>query len=176
MAKRKFILTEEQEKELVMAYSNCRDGQTKIRYLGVRMYGQGYAVREIQNLTKCGRTSLMEWVQAYEQNGVMGVLDKRLGGNSAKLQKMQVEDLSNRLHTYRPIQVIRTPFTENGQFWTVEDVHQAIQKWYGVDYQSRSSILRLLHMCGFSWHRAERVFKSRREVQVMEFEEQLEKN
>lgn len=34
----------------------------------------------------------------------------------------------------------------------------------------------LLHLCGFSYQKTEKVFKSRRETKVADFEEQLEKN
>lgn len=177
MAKRKFELNEEQAKEILSAYSLCKDGQTKIRYQAVRLYGQAYTVKEIQHITNCSRTSLMEWVQAYQQQGVPGLVDKRAGGNSAKLSRMQIEDLSLRLHSYTPGQVFGSKAaTSTGQFWTVTDLYQAVQYWYGVKYRSRTSLLHLFRECGFSYQRTERIYKSRRESQVMEFQEQLEKN
>ena len=177
MAKRKYKVTEEEEKELLSAYHHCKDGPTKIRYQAVRLYGQAYSVKEIQHITNCSRTSLMEWVQAYRKQGIPGLVDKRTGGNSAKLSRLQIEDLSVRVHSATPEQIFgNKAATSTGQFWTNADLYRALQHWYGVQYRSRTSLLRLFRECGFSYHRAERVYKSRRESQVMEFQEQVEKN
>ena len=177
MAKRKYKLTAKEEKELLSAYQLCKEGQTKIRYQAVRMYGQGYPVKEIQHITNCSRTSLMEWVQAYREQGVPGLVDKRAGGNSAKLSRLQIEDLGARLHTITPEQLFGSKAASStGQFWTMPDLYQAIDRWYGVQYRSKNALLRLFRECGFSYHRVERVYKSRRESQGMEFQEQVEKN
>ena len=141
------------------------------------MYGQGYATTEIEHITNCGRGSLMEWVRAYQVGGVQGLLDKRAGGNSAKLTKLEIEDLGLHLHQYTPSQILgNETHSLAGQFWTIEDLQKAINKWYKVEYRSRGALQRLFRVCGFSFHRPERVFKSRREAQVMDFEEQVEKN
>lgn len=88
-----------------------------------------------------------------------------------------MEDLSVRVHQYTPRQVLgERATTPAGQFWTVVDLHPAIQQGYDVGYRSRTSLQRLFRECGFSYHRPERVFKSRRQAQVMELEEQLENN
>jgi transposase len=177
MAKRKFKLSTQETKEILSAYNTCKEGQTKIRYQAVRLYGLGYATTEIEHITNCSRSGLMEWVRAYQEGGVQGLVDKRAGGNSAKLTKLQIEDLSIRLHQYTPSQILgNETHSLAGQFWTIEDLQKAIHKFYGVEYRSRGGLQRLFRVCGFSFHRPERVFKSRREAQVMDFEEQVEKN
>jgi transposase len=177
MAKRKFKLTAEETKEILSAFNTCKEGQTKIRYQAVRLYGQGYATAEIEQITNSSRSSLMEWIRTYQMHGVEGLVDKRAGGNSAKLSKLQIEDLGLRLHQYTPGQILgKQTHSLAGQFWTIEDLQKAIEKWYEVEYTSRTSLRHLFRVCGFSFHRPERVFKSRREAQVMEFEEQVEKN
>ena len=77
MAKRKFTLNNEQEKEVKAAYHQCQESGAKIRYQAVWLYGKGYQVKEIQQITGCSRPSLMEWCRAYRQNGVEGLLDHR---------------------------------------------------------------------------------------------------
>ena len=52
----------------------------------------------------------------------------------------------------------------------------AVERWYSVIYKSRSSYLSLFERCRFSYQRPERVYKSRRERQVADFQERLEKN
>ena len=85
MAKRKFKFKEAEQKELLQAYRACKDAATRTRYQAVRLYGEGYPVDEIMQITGCSRTSLMEWCQAYREDHSQGLVDKRAGGNRAKL-------------------------------------------------------------------------------------------
>jgi transposase len=177
MAERHYRLTERQVNELIAAYAQSTAGPTRTRLLAVRLYGTGYSVTEICEITRCSRTSLMEWCQKYLEQGSGGLADHRLGGNSRKLTREQVVDLKERLHQYSPRAVFGSDTaTAEGRFWTVEDLQRAIQHWYGVHYQSRTSCLTLFARCGFSYQRPARVFKSRREADVAAFEETVEKN
>ena len=177
MAKRQYTLTQAQVNELVGAHAQSKDGPTRTRCQAVRLYAIGYSVADIQTITGCSRTSLMEWCTAYRVHGLNGLLDKRAGGNNAKLHHEQIDELRQRLHMYTPRQVLgEDTATDSGQFWTVADVTAALKQWYQVEYRSRSSILALLATCGFSYQRPMRVFKSRRAADVRAFEEQLEKS
>ena len=177
MAKRKFILTEAERKYLLKAYQTCKDASTRTRYQAVRLYGEGYPVDEIMQITGCSRTSLMEWCRAYREDHAQGLVDKRAGGNHAKLNKLQIEQLQQLLHQYTPkARLGPRASTVDGQFWSVEDLVLIVREQYGVEYQSRTSYSHLLHVCGFSYQKTEKVFKSRRETKVADFEEQLEKN
>ena len=177
MAKRKFILTEAEQKELLRAYRVCKDAATRTRYQAVRLYGEGYAEDEIQEITGCSRTSLMEWCRAYRGDPSQGLVDKRVGGNRAKLSKLQLEELQQTLHQYTPQERLGSKASRvDGQYWSVEDLVQVVRERYGVEYQSRTSYIQLLRQCGFSYQKTEKVFKSRSEAKVADFEEQLEKN
>ena len=66
--------------------------------------------------------------------------------------------------------------TVDGQFWTVEDLIHVVRERYGVEYKSRTSYSSLLRLCGFSYQKTEKIFKSRSQTKVADFEEQLEKN
>jgi transposase len=177
MAKRKFILTSEEQKELLRAYRTCKDANTRIRYQAVRLYGEGYSEGEIEQITGCSRTSLMEWCRAYRADPSQGLVDKRLGGNRAKLSKLQIEEVQHILHQYTPKERLGSRASSStGQFWTVEDLAVVVRERYGVEYQSRTSYNHLLHLCGFSYQKTEKVFKSRSATKVADFEEQLEKN
>jgi len=173
MAKRKFVLSEEERQELVKAYALSEDVGTRVRYQAVRLYGEGYAETEIEKITGCSRTSLMEWCRAYREKRVQGLIDKRVGGNSAKLKKVQVEDLGHRLRQYAPKDLFGP---KASAFWGVPALRQAIKKWYQVEYRSYSSYLRLFEVCGFSYQKVEKAYKPRSEMKVLEFEEQVEKN
>jgi transposase len=176
MAKRKFNLTEEQVKEIKAAYHQCQDGQTKIRYQAVRLYGTGYGVAEIEAITGCCRPSLMEWRRAYRDFGVSGLVDKRQGGNRAKLTRLEIEQLQERLESYTPSQLFGpTNCYGDGQFWGVPDLAKLVKREYGVSYHRATSYRSLFDRCHFSCQRPASQYRSRNEVAVLEFEQQLEK-
>lgn len=177
MAKRQFQLNRAQINELIAAYNKTTDGATRTRFQAVRLYGTGYSVKEIVEIAQCSRSSLMGWRQKYLAQGVAALADHRAGGNSRKLTLEQIADLSERLRLYPPRALFGSEAaTSEGQFWTVEDLQRAVDRWYGVSYQSRTSCLTLFARCGFSYQRPARVYKSRREADVAAFEEAVEKN
>jgi transposase len=177
MAKRTFKLTETERKELRKAYQVTTDAVTRTRYQAVRLYGEGYVEKDVEQITGCSRTSLMEWCRAYRADHAQGLVDHRAGGNSAKLSKLQIEELQQVLHQYTPKEWFGAKAsTSDGQFWTVEDLIQVVRKRYDIEYKSRTSYISLLRLCGFSYQKTEKIFKSRSQTKVADFEEQLEKN
>ena len=81
------------------------------------------------------------------------------------------------LHRYTPRQLFGSDTaTLVGQFWMVPDLMRAVQEWFGGTWRSPSFYLALLAACGFSYQRAQKIYKSRSERDVLAFEEQLEKN
>jgi len=177
MAKRKFTLTKAEQKELLQADRRCKDAASRTRYQGVRLYGEGDPEAEIEQITGCSRSSLMEWVRTYRADPFQGLVDKRSGGNRAKLSKLRIEELQQVLHQYTPKERLGSNASSvDGQPWSVEALAQVVRERYGVEYRSRTSYLHLLRLCGFSYQKTEKVFKSRSQMKVAEFEEQLEKN
>ena len=102
MAKRKFTLTTEEQKELLRVYRTGKDASTRTRYQAIRLYAEGYPEAEIEQITGCSRSSLMEWCRAYRADPLQGLVDKRVGGNRAKLSKLQIEAVQQMLHQYTP--------------------------------------------------------------------------
>jgi transposase len=141
MAKRTFKLTETERKELLKAYQVTTDAATRTRYQAVRLYGEGYAEKDVEQITGCSRTSLMEWCRAYRADHAQGLVDHRAGGNSAKLSKLQIEELQQVLHQYTPKEWFGAKAsTSDSQFWTVEDLVQVVRKRYDIEYKSHTSI------------------------------------
>jgi transposase len=173
MAKRRFKLTDKEQQQLRQAYELSKDVLARTRYQAVRLYGEGYQVSEVEKITGCRRSSLMEWCQDYRKNSVQGLVDKRVGGNSAKLTKLQIEDLGYRLRQYTPRDLYGP---EASPYWTAPDLVRVIKKWYAVEYRSSSSYLRIFRICDFSYQKVEKVFKPRSELKILDFEEQVEKN
>lgn len=100
MATRQFHLTEDQIKELTNAYTSCKDGPTRTRYQPVRLYGTGYPVKEVIEITGCSRTSLMDWCRIYRTEGIAGLIDKRQGDNRERFTEQQIAELTTWLQTY----------------------------------------------------------------------------
>jgi len=177
MAKRQFILNEEEQKALRRAEGQTEDAREMKRLQAVRLYGTGYAVSEILNVTGSSWRALMDWCQAYRGSGVDGLKSKWQGANALKLSRAQRTDLKNRLDQYRPDQVIAPELRiSQGQFWTVSDLRIVVHEWYDVTYQCRDSYVTLLHECRFSQQQTARVYRSQPDARVIaDFEAELEK-
>jgi transposase len=177
MPRQRFQLTVQQERELQQAFASSRDSATCIRYQAVRLYGQGYPVEEICQITGCNRTSLLEWCRKFRRHGAQALTDHRGGRQRARLTLAQIEELAGKLRLYTPRDLFGTDsHTASGQHWTVEDLARAVKRWYEVSWQSRTSYYTLFAHCGFTYQRTEKVFKSRREREVSAFEALVEKN
>lgn len=177
MAHRKFHLSEEAAREMQAAYLATDDGPYRTRLQAVRLYGLGYSPAQIAEIAGCPRSTLMDWTSTYRTGGIAALNDHRVGGNSRKLSVEQVKNLTSKLGLYPPRSLFGPEAaTADGQAWTVDDLRRAVQEWYGVLYQSVTSYYSLFDRCGYSYHRPTKVFKSRSERAVMEWESEIEKN
>ena len=97
MAKRKFKLTDEEQKELLKAYQASKDTGTRTRYQAVRLYGEGYAEKEI---------GADHWLSSNEFDGMVSSLPSRsiarIGGSPNWWQQRQIEQVGRRTHCYLP--------------------------------------------------------------------------
>ncbi|SRR5713226_9162294 len=177
MAKRQFILSEEEQNELRRAEGQTQDTHELKRLQAVRLYGSGYAVSEIAQMTGGSWRALMDWCAAYRADGPVGLKSKWQGENALKLSREQRADLNRRLDAYRPDQVIAPELRiSQGQFWTVSDLRIVVQRWYAVSYACRDSYVTLLHECRYSQQQTERVYRSQTDQRVVaDFEALLEK-
>ena len=177
MAHRKFQLTDEAVRALLAAEQATNDGAYRTRLQAVRLYGLGYTPAQITEITGRARSTLMVWCRTYRQGAIATLADHRAGGNSAKLRPDQVAALSRKLRLYTPRSLFGPDAaTKDGQAWTVADLRRAVQFWYGVTYQSVVSYYTLFARCNYSYHQPTKVFKSRNEAALIEFETLLEKN
>ncbi|MBT3315234.1 MAG: transposase [Anaerolineae bacterium] len=177
MAKRKFKLEQSERQDLLGSYRSSQNAATRTRYQAVRLYGEGYPVSQIEEITGCSRSSLMEWCRAYRQDPVQSLEDKRLGGNRAKLEETEIEELQDTLHQYTPRERLGDlSSTTHGQFWAVKDLALLLREKYNVEYKQRASYVTLLHRCGFSYQKTEKVYKNHSQFNIADFEEELEKN
>ena len=133
--KRKFQLTEQQGQELKAAFRESADGETRRRLQGVRLYGTGYRVKDVREITGCSRRSLLRWCQKYRLEGIADLVDQRQGGNRAILTAAQVEDVAAKLRQYLPVDVLGTASVATARGQTpIARVHPGREKvsFYGT--------------------------------------------
>ena len=128
-------------------------------------------------LVQCSDRRIRDWAHKYRQQGLAGLKSQWQGDNALKLSREQRADLKQRVHEYRPDQVIAPDVRiSQGQFWTVSDLQIVVKAWYEVEYRTEGSYRRLLHECGLSYQQTEQVYRSRPDAQtVADFEAELEK-
>lgn len=177
MAKRKFRLTEQEQIELRRAYDQADAPDVQQRVQGVRLYGEGWSVEDIRNITGCSERSVRRWCAWYEAGGLARLEDQRAGGNNAKLTSEQRAAVLQRLKTSRPDQVLPPEQRiSRGEFWTVSDLRVGLQAWYGVTWRSATSYRSLLHESRLSVQQVENVYRSRpSDSAIATFEAELEK-
>jgi len=177
MAKRQCVLNELAQNELVGAHARCKDGPARTRLQAVRLYGMGYPVQHIMEITGCSRASLLEWCQKYQARGIEGLADHRVGGNRARLKPEEIDETRRLVHEYTPRGLLGLETaTPDGQFWTVRDLAQLVQRRFGVTYRSINSYYRLFRLCGFTPQRPARQYRSPCEPEIAAFEAALEAN
>lgn len=177
MAKRKFKLTDNEISAFHQAEAQTRDVRELKRLQAVRLYGMGESVATIQKLVGCGPVSPAQWAIVYRHGGLEGLQSRWQGGNANRLTIEQRQDLAAKLEQYNPEQVIAPEMrVERGTFWTVSDLQIVVAQWYGVVYRSESSYRNLIHACGLSYQKVEKVYRSQPgAVQLADFAMTLEK-
>jgi len=178
MAKRQFQLTEDEIVAFRQAEAQTPDVRELKRLQSVRLYGMGEPVATIQKLVGCGPDSPRQWANRYRRGGLEALRIVWSSGNASKLTDKQRQDLREKTAQYTPEQVIAPDVrVERGAFWTVSDLQIVVERWYGVTYNSVRSYHNLLHTCGLSYQKVEKVYRSQPgAVQLAEFEAELEKN
>lgn len=174
---RKHLLAPAEDQELLLAFTQCDDGEMRTKIQAVRLYGNDVPVADITSLTGLPRRTICRWHRRYLKQGVAGFEDKRAGGNHYYLSPEQIQDLSKKLNQYRPVDLFGrdNAATADGLHWCVPDLKRAVQQWYGVTYKTDASYRQLFHKCGYSYQRTAKVFRSRSELKVAEFEAAVEK-
>lgn len=172
MAKRQLQLSELEVTRLAAAEQATDDKHARTRYQAIRLYGQGWAIETIQAITQAGESSIRQWAMRYRAEGLEGLRSQWTGKNANKLSEEQREQIKQRLHQYRPVDL----HLSAGEYWSVSDLRVAVEQWFGVAYQDETSYQTLLHHSGFSYQRTTKVYRSRPSAAALaEFEAELEK-
>ncbi len=172
MGKRQLQLTEKEIGQFREAEAQTRDVYELKRLQAIRLYGSGIRLGEIQEMVGAGESTIRQWAMAYRASGLAGLRSKWHGKNANKLRDEQREQIKQRLHQYRPVDL----HLSTREYWTVSDLRIAVQQWFGVIYQDETSYQILLHKSGFSYQRTTKIYRSRpSEAALANFEAELEK-
>jgi transposase len=172
MAKRQLQLTQTEIGQLVLAEQQTNDRQARTRYLATRLYGQGWPIKTVQEVTQASTSGIRLWAMLYRAHGLEGLRSHWTGQNAAKLSREQRTSLKERLHHSRPVDL----HISQAQFWTVSDLRIMVTRWFGVTYQDESSYQRLFQQCDFSYQQSAKVYRHRpSQVEIAAFESDLEK-
>jgi len=177
MAHRKFELSEQERGALQRAYDSAEDTRYQQRVQGVRLYGEGRAVSDIQAIVGCSERSLLRWCEAYRQAGIGSLVSGWRGGNNARLTPTQRAEVVAKVKQYQPDQLLPSEVrVSRGTFWTVSDLRIGIERWYGVNWRSDNSYRTFLAQAGLSLQRTENTYRSRPDdLTIAHFEARLEK-
>lgn len=172
MGKRQLELTEKEIGQFREAETRTRDVYELKRLQAMRLYGSGVRLVAIQKLVGAGESTIRQWAMAYRASGFAGLRSKWHGKNANKLTDEQREQIKQRLHQYRPVDL----HLSTREYWTVSDLRVGVEQWFGVVYQDETSYQSLLHKSGFSYQRTTKVYRSRpSEAALAVFEAELEK-
>jgi transposase len=156
---------------LAVAEQQTEDKHARVRYLAIRLYGS-WPMKKIQEVAQAGESTIRQWAMAYRADGLEGLRSKWTGKNANKLSDEQQQQIRERLHQYRPVDL----HLSERIYWTVSDLAVVVEQWYGVVYQALGSYYELMHDIGFSLQRSAKVYRHQpSEAALAEFEAQLEK-
>jgi transposase len=172
MRTRALKLTEPEVAELRQAEQQTKR-PNELRWMqAVRLFGSGMAVEQVVEVTGLSERTIQRQAARFREAGVEGLRERRVGGNRALLTAEQRAEIAEKLHQYRPVDLK----VSQREYWTVSDLAEVVEQWYGVVYQAVDGYYDLLRVSGFSLQRSAKVYRHQPSTDALaEFEAQLEK-
>lgn len=125
--------------KLINSTSNAR---LRIRLLAISHFVDGKNRTEIAKFLKVSRTSVNQWVKAFLDSGLEGLIEKPHTGRPSQLNEQQLALLKN--------YVIENAIKPNGGRLQGSDVKEFIHQEFGIHYQ-KSMVYNLLKKLNLSW-------------------------
>lgn len=129
-----------------------QDGSYRVakRLQAVVMNAEGYSSGEIARILKAPRSKASEWLRAYEERGVEGLLEGHRSGRPSVLDDKQLRKLGDILDGGPAAYGLDTGI------WTSPMISWVIEEEFGVQYHP-GHVRKILHEIGFSVQRPKRV-------------------
>jgi len=129
-----------------------QDGSYRVakRLQAVVMNAEGYSSGEIAKILKAPRSKASEWLRAYEERGVEGLLEGHRSGRPSGLNEKQLRKLGDILDSGPAEYGLDTGI------WTSPMISWVIEEEFGIEYHP-GHVRKILHDIGFSVQRPKRV-------------------
>lgn len=127
--------------ELETFLDKNRDSRESRRALAIRMSYKGYTYEEIGDILKVSIGSISLWKQAYEENGLEGLLLQYKGSKPYLTDKERAETIA---------------WLQDQEYWSVERLKAHIETTYDVVFKSKQSYYELFDAADISWKRSQR--------------------
>jgi transposase len=115
-------------------------GETALRCTAIQMLVTGITREQVCEALLVTERSLRRWIQAFNQQGIDGLIVQKRSGRSRKLQGEQAAHL---------VELIEEPQQADRTFWTARAFHGYISESYQVDC-SYETVVRFFHQQGFA--------------------------
>ena len=125
--------------QLIAATNN---GRLRIRLLAISHFLDGKNRTQIATFLKVSRTSVNKWVQAYFDDGLDGLKERKHTGRPKELSDEQLELLKRF--------ILSAAVKDDGGRLQGKDVQSFIAQEFGVIYQ-KSNIYQIMHELQLSW-------------------------
>lgn len=138
-------------------------GETVLRCTAIQMLVTGIPREQVCEALLVSERSLRRWIQAFNQQGIDGLIVHKRSGRSRKLQGEQAAHL---------VELIEQPQRADRTFWTARAFHGYISESYQVDC-SYETVVRFFHQQGFALKVPQPWPDRQDEAQRQAFREQL---
>lgn len=120
--------------------------------IGIRLYAiyqvsLGQSTHKLESLYNTSFKQICNWVHRFEKEGIDGLKDKTKSGRKSKLQKAQLDELSNVLQNNRPDE-----YGYNTASWNGPVLIDFIKKKYNVEYK-KAQVYNILKALGYTFQK-----------------------
>jgi transposase len=155
--------------ELVELYKKEKNAKQKVRYLALVLMHEKRNCTEVAKTIKMSRRSVQLWVNAFNEEGIGGIIVNSPPGRPSRLSEEQKEELKR--------DVARHPRKLGYKFsnWEGKHVSEHVKKRFNVSLKVRRCQY-LLHELGFSLQRPRYKFPKADPSKQEEFKREVKKN
>jgi transposase len=167
-------LSKEMVGDLEKAFRKEKLGKQKIRYQALLLLAKGFKRRQVGEIVGISPGRIRQWVSLYHRNGLLGLALKSAPGNNHLLTKEQKKVIKKIITTQTPKDLDLIDL--EGKFWNIPLLRELVKQKFNLTYKTADSYRRLLHFCGFSFHKPVKVNQRQKNGDKVRFEETLKKD
>jgi transposase len=141
----KALIAHDRPEALLVASRRSASVRTAQRLLAIRDIMLGRSRQWVCEQYGISRENLRHWVSWYNEEGIAGLKDGERAGRPPKLNQEQMASLQARISL--PPDIGKDGIGR----WRAADVQRLLQREYGVEYRSLTSVCNLLHRLRHAW-------------------------